>query len=61
MEVKDEYLMDFEAKRVDTTQLGPILLHLKNRKIDSCDNFLNFVETVAVKRKQFVLPDVEVH
>ena len=61
LEVKDEYLMDLKAERVDTAKIGPILLHLKDENVNRCYNFFDFIKTVAVKRKQFVLPNVKIN
>ena len=61
LEVKDEYLMDLKAERVDTAKIGPILLHLKDENVNRCYNFFDFIKTVAVKRKQFVLPNFKIN
>lgn len=50
MEVEDENLMDFEAKRVDATEIGPVFLYLETEAVDRDSIFLDFVEVGAVKR-----------
>lgn len=54
MEVKNENLMDLEAERANTTNIGPILLNFENETVDFYCLLLNLIETGAIKRQNSI-------